>query len=110
MDHIEILFNLRCSFTTKVKEMSNYLRDQQQTPKDRALFWVEYVMRHKGAPHMRSAARELNFFQYYCLDVVAVLFGVVSAFILLIFFLVKRMIQFIAKLVGKTPVNKKKMQ
>ena len=57
--------------------MSTYFRDQPETPKERGVFWAEYVMRHKGAHHMRSAARQLNFFQYYCLDV----FTIISAFL-----------------------------
>ena len=48
-------------------------KDRPQRPLDDALFWTEYVMRHKGARHMKSVARDLNFLQYYCLDVLAVL-------------------------------------
>ena len=57
------------SYTQSVKAMSKIFRDQPQSPQERGVFWAEYVMRHKGAHHMRSAARQLNFFQYYCLDV-----------------------------------------
>ncbi|CAH1797145.1 unnamed protein product [Owenia fusiformis] len=46
--------------------------DQPIPPRDKVVYWAEYVIRHKGAPHLRSqAANELNFFQYFLLDIVA---------------------------------------
>ena len=40
---------------------------------ERAVFWIEYVIRHQGAVHLRSAARDLGFFQYYSIDVLLTL-------------------------------------
>lgn len=48
-------------------------RDQPETPLDRAIFWVEYVLRHDGAPHMRSASVDLAWYQRLMLDVTAAL-------------------------------------
>ncbi|XP_037088995.1 UDP-glucuronosyltransferase 1A3-like [Pollicipes pollicipes] len=45
-------------------------------PRDLAVHWVEHVIRHGGAPHLRSVGADLNFFQYYSLDVVAFLLAV----------------------------------
>ncbi|ODM89983.1 UDP-glucuronosyltransferase 2C1, partial [Orchesella cincta] len=60
-------------YAQKAKELSKLVKDLPQTPLEKAVYWAEYVLRHKGAPHLRSAARDLNFFQYYVLDVAAVL-------------------------------------
>lgn len=60
-------------YATNMKKYSAIFRDQPQTPLDRAIFWTEYVLRHGGAPHLRPAAEDLNFFQYFLLDVLAVL-------------------------------------
>ena len=63
---------------------------------DRATFWTEYVLRHKGAMHMRSAGRHLNFWQYHSLDVVvALLIGLVTSLALIVL-LFKRVINFFA--------------
>ncbi|CAH1777838.1 unnamed protein product [Owenia fusiformis] len=44
--------------------------DQLVPARDKITYWAEYVMRHKGAPHLRSqAANNLNFTQYYLLDI-----------------------------------------
>lgn len=39
---------------------------------DTAVYWTEYVMRHKGAPHLQSAASDLSWYQLVLLDVIAV--------------------------------------
>jgi hypothetical protein len=38
---------------------------------DTATYWVEYVIRHKGAPHLRVAGLDLPWYQYHLLDVIA---------------------------------------
>ncbi len=53
--------------------MSTIFRDRRRTPVEEAADWIEYVIRHGGAKHLRSAALDLNVFQYLLLDVIAVL-------------------------------------
>uniref|UniRef100_A0A1B6KXZ3 UDP-glucuronosyltransferase n=1 Tax=Graphocephala atropunctata TaxID=36148 RepID=A0A1B6KXZ3_9HEMI len=59
------------SYKKNVEYRSLLLRDQPQPPLDRALYWVEYVLRHQGAPHLQSAAKDLSFIQYFMLDTIA---------------------------------------
>lgn len=47
------------------------MRDQPMKPLDKAIFWLEYVIRHQGAPHLRTAALSLRWYQYLLLDVAA---------------------------------------
>ncbi|XP_069686167.1 UDP-glycosyltransferase UGT5-like [Periplaneta americana] len=53
------------------KKLLDRLRDQPNNPLDRAVWWVEYVIRHRGARHLRSGALDLTWFQYFLLDVIA---------------------------------------
>ncbi|KAM4708016.1 UDP-glucuronosyltransferase 2A2-like isoform 2-T2 [Discoglossus pictus] len=53
--------------------LSRIHHDQPIKPLDRAVFWIEFVMRHKGAKHLRPAAHELTWYQYHCLDVIGFL-------------------------------------
>lgn len=55
------------------------MKDQRTAPLDTGVYWTEYVLRHKGAAHMASPARDLSWFQYYSYDVV--LFFAVILFI-----------------------------
>ncbi|KAG6439759.1 UDP-glycosyltransferase, partial [Manduca sexta] len=61
-------------YKREVKYRQVLLRDQKESPLDRAVYWTEYVIRHKGAYHLQSPAKDLNFFQYYLLDVALVFF------------------------------------
>lgn len=67
-----------------MKELSKLVRDNPETPLEKAVFWTEYVIRHKGAPHLRSGARDLNFFQYYLLDVTAAILTVILLFLYMV--------------------------
>ncbi|NWI12659.1 UD2A1 glucuronosyltransferase, partial [Crypturellus soui] len=55
-------------------KLSRIHHDQPMKPLDRAVFWIEFVMRHKGAKHLRPASHHLTWYQYHCLDVLAFLF------------------------------------
>lgn len=61
------------SFAQTAKQVSQHYRDQPMTPLETAVYWTEYVLRYRGAPHLRSASMDLNFWQYHCLDVFAIL-------------------------------------
>ena len=52
------------------------LESQPLPPRALAVHWVEHVARHGGAPHLRSVGAELNFLQYYSLDVLTFLLAV----------------------------------
>lgn len=38
-----------------------------------AVYWVEYILRHRGAPHIHYPGADLNFIQYNSLDVIGFL-------------------------------------
>ncbi|XP_045389045.1 UDP-glucuronosyltransferase 2B17-like isoform X2 [Lemur catta] len=59
-------------------KLSRIQRDQPVKPLDRAIFWIEFVMRHKGAKHLRVAAHDLTWFQYHSLDVIGFLLACVA--------------------------------
>uniref|UniRef100_A0A3Q4I7T8 UDP-glucuronosyltransferase n=1 Tax=Neolamprologus brichardi TaxID=32507 RepID=A0A3Q4I7T8_NEOBR len=61
------------SYKTSMQRLSAVHRDQPVTPLNTAVFWLEFVMRHGGARHLRLASHNLNWFQYHSLDTGAVL-------------------------------------
>ena len=52
------------------KIASNILKDRPMTPAQSVVYWTEYVIRHKGAPHLKSHAVNLTWYQYFLLDVI----------------------------------------
>lgn len=60
------------------------------SPMETAVYWTEYVIRHKGAPHLRSVAVELSWYQYYLVDILCITFlAVATIFVLLYCFIFK---------------------
>ncbi len=57
-----------------MEQVSELMRDQMNKPLDRAVYWIEYVIRHQGAPHLRTASRKLSLYQRGLLDVTFVVF------------------------------------
>ncbi|XP_014118062.1 PREDICTED: UDP-glucuronosyltransferase 2A1 isoform X3 [Pseudopodoces humilis] len=66
-------------------KLSQIQHDQPVKPLDRAVFWIEFVMRHKGAKHLRPAAHHLTWYQYHSLDVLAFLFTCTATIVLILF-------------------------
>lgn len=71
------------SYKSNMQRLSSIHRDQPVTPLDTAVYWVEFVMRHGGAKHLRLASHELNWFQYHSIDVIAALLVVLLTFAVL---------------------------
>ena len=48
---------------------------------EEAVYWIEYVLKYDGAPHLRPASLDLSWYQVYLLDVI----GFVTAVVLSVF-------------------------
>ncbi|XP_063705569.1 UDP-glycosyltransferase UGT4-like [Culicoides brevitarsis] len=67
----EILKNPK--FKKNVKVLSDKYRDRPITAMQSAIYWIEYVIRHEGAPQLRYPGINLNYFQQRGLDIFAFL-------------------------------------
>ncbi|EDV49561.1 UDP-glucuronosyltransferase 2A2 [Drosophila erecta] len=67
------------SYAATAENKSKLFRDQKETALERAVWWTEYVLRHKGAKHLRCASRDLNFIQFHGLDTWGLLIAVAFA-------------------------------
>ncbi|KAG3276519.1 UDP-glucuronosyltransferase 2B17-like, transcript variant X3 [Ictidomys tridecemlineatus] len=85
-------------------KLSRIHHDQPVKPLDRAVFWIEFVMRHKGAKHLRVAAHDLSWFQYYSLDVLGFLLACVAT----VMFIITKCCLFCCQMFSKTGKKKKR--
>ncbi|CAH0395930.1 unnamed protein product [Bemisia tabaci] len=78
---------LKPEYAERAKELARLFHDRPMSAMDTAVYWIEYVIRSKGARKLRSAAVDLTFYQYLLLDVI--LFYVISVIciVYLIFYL-----------------------
>ncbi|XDA77593.1 hypothetical protein R6Z07M_007687 [Ovis aries] len=72
------------SYKKNAMKLSRIHHDQPVKPLDRAVFWVEFVMRHKGAKHLRPAFYDLNWFQHHSFDVIGFLLACVATVVFLV--------------------------
>lgn len=69
--------------------ISERFKDRPISALDNAIYWVEYVIRHKGAGYLRSWGADVPFYQYYLLDIGAIaIIALVSSVYLLYYLLV----------------------
>ncbi|XP_050441002.1 UDP-glycosyltransferase UGT4-like isoform X2 [Adelges cooleyi] len=76
-------------FTDNAKRVSAIFLDRPLSAVDTAVYWVEYVIRHKGAHHLKTAAVHLTWYQYYLIDVFAFIGFVVIFFTYFIYIAIK---------------------
>ncbi|XP_068611746.1 UDP glucuronosyltransferase 5 family, polypeptide G1 [Brachionichthys hirsutus] len=69
------------SYRDNMQHLSQLHHDKQLPPMDTAIFWIEYVIRHKGADHLKSAGSNLPWYSYFCLDVAVFLVALTAAFV-----------------------------
>ncbi|XP_017558422.1 UDP-glucuronosyltransferase 2C1-like isoform X2 [Pygocentrus nattereri] len=93
------------SYKESMMRLSRIHHDQPMKPLDQAVFWIEFVMRNKGAKHLRVAAHDLTWYQYYCLDVAAFLLSIVA---LVTFIFVKSCAWLFRKCCRRTSAKSKK--
>ncbi|KAL3288275.1 hypothetical protein HHI36_002723 [Cryptolaemus montrouzieri] len=60
-------------YRLKAQQLREIFLDQPQSGVDKIVWWCEYVIRHKGAEHLRSPAADIPLYEYFMLDVIAVI-------------------------------------
>lgn len=55
-------------YTQRAKELSFIFHDRPSKPEDELVHWVEHVIKTQGAPHLRSPALLVPWYQKYYLD------------------------------------------
>uniref|UniRef100_A0A182RY16 UDP-glucuronosyltransferase n=1 Tax=Anopheles funestus TaxID=62324 RepID=A0A182RY16_ANOFN len=96
----EVLHDPR--YRENVERLSLLFRDRPQSAMDTAVYWTEYVIRHKGAHHLRYPGADMNFLQRHSLDVLA--------FVALLMVVIFKLISFSCRLCCRRSVIKLKKQ
>lgn len=65
------------TFQHKADAISKAFRDYPIDPLETTVQWIEHVIKHKGLIHMKSKAPELGFVQYFSLDVILFVAGLI---------------------------------
>ncbi|XP_055609265.1 UDP-glycosyltransferase UGT5-like [Uranotaenia lowii] len=96
------------AYTQKVQQISQRFRDKPMTPRQTVTYWVDYVLRHHGAPHLKSPAVDLSFWQYHSLDVLATFLAIFIVILVLEVMIVKAILRKIFRKKSKADSKKKR--
>lgn len=78
-------------YQNNARTKSRLFQDQPQTPLERGLWWIEFVLRNPDVGLLRSKAMDLNILTLHNIDVIV--FYVIM--ILSIFYLIMKIVQFL---------------
>lgn len=84
-------------YRDNIKRMSDISKDEPESSLDRAVWWAEYIIRHKGTKHLRSAALDLAWYQYLLLDIVALIFVIFSVTICILYLSLKNIYMYMTE-------------
>lgn len=79
------------TYYESIERISDIFKSNQNDPLDTAIYWIEYIIKHKGAPHLQSHAKNLPWYRYLLLDVFMVVFGGIY----IIFDVLKQIVSFL---------------
>lgn len=65
-------------YKEQIQKISKLIADRPMTGLDKAIWWIEYVIRNKGAPYFKYEAREISWYKFLMLDVVTFLLAVTT--------------------------------
>lgn len=65
------------SYRENMQKLSRLHHDQPMKPLDHAVFWIEYIIRNGGAPHLRTQSFRMSWIAYHSMDVMFALLGAV---------------------------------
>ncbi|XP_027836920.2 UDP-glucosyltransferase 2-like isoform X1 [Aphis gossypii] len=76
-------------YRQNAKIASERFKDRPMSPADLVVYWTEYVLRHNGAPHLKSHALNLTWYQYFLVDVIITLLFFAFIILFIIYYLLK---------------------
>ena len=71
-------------FKQSAMRISRLLKDRPRSPLQETCDWIEYVIRHGGARHLRAQVFNIPWYQYFLLDVIAFLVAMVTLVVVVI--------------------------
>ncbi|XP_050096451.1 UDP-glucosyltransferase 2-like [Anopheles aquasalis] len=95
------------SYRTNMNHMSKLFRDQPEHPLDRAVWWVEWVLRNPDATELLSHASRMHWFVKYSYDVLLPLFAALAICCHIVLFGARRLFCRKAKTVGPNGKQKR---
>jgi glucuronosyltransferase len=76
-------------YKKNAKIASKRFNDRPMSPTKSVVYWTEYVLRYKGALHLKSHALNLKWYQYFLVDVISTFLFIVFIILFIIYYSLK---------------------
>ena len=73
---VEMSFSQDENVNQKLRIAHERFVDQKESPQERAVWWVEYLIRNGKTGFLKPYSLQLEWYQYHLLDVIAVIFSI----------------------------------
>ncbi|ROL45484.1 UDP-glucuronosyltransferase 2A2 [Anabarilius grahami] len=77
------------SYRENMQRLSRLHKDVPVKPLDNAIFWIEFVMRHKGAAHLRTESYKMPWYSYHSVDIILFLLSAAALIIMTIYAVIR---------------------
>lgn len=78
------------SFKENMRKVKAILEDQPLRGVQKAVWWIEYVLRHNGTEHLRYPGADMPLYKYLMLDVILFSFIVILIIIYSVAIIIKQ--------------------
>ncbi|XP_063705261.1 UDP-glycosyltransferase UGT5-like [Culicoides brevitarsis] len=86
-------------YKENVAKLGQIVKDEPMKPTEKAVFWTEYVIRHKGAKHLEYPGVHVPTYQLYYLDVIAAYLVILIILTIVLYFFTKLISKVIHKII-----------
>ncbi|CAH1801037.1 unnamed protein product [Owenia fusiformis] len=81
-------------YTENARKASDLFKDNPVSPRETLLYWVNYVIKHDGADHLKSQGmKNLSWYQYFLLDIIGLVLLTLVILAIVCFYLYRFMIR-----------------
>lgn len=72
-----------------MRNLSAAMKDNPMTQSETVVYWTNYVLRHNGAPHLRTIGADMPWYQYLLLDVIFFIIAMAIVVLFVLFYSIK---------------------
>ena len=104
---LEAVMN-QTSYKQNAVKLSKLFRDNPIDPLEKAINYIEHVIKTDGAAHLRTAATQLSFFRLHLVDVYLTILAVLALIALIPFYFVRAVLRWTHRLPNSKDLKKTK--
>ncbi|KAL2744254.1 UDP-glucuronosyltransferase 3A2-like [Vespula maculifrons] len=96
-DSIYDMFNNIERYKEKMLELQSIVKDVPYDSVENAVWWIEYVIRNKGAPYLQFNEKYISYYQRYDIDIIIFLSIFITLLIILLLYITLKIFSYIIK-------------